>query len=95
VNHSSRPEDIGLDSRTRIVRDAEAREEERARLREAQSSPHHAPQERIRLWERLYGLPLPNGQHPLLSLIAASTGLTLEQIRAEQRRRGSIPGTYR
>ena len=83
--------DPALDNRSRVVREAEARDEERARLRQEQASPHQSPRERILFWERLYGLSLPVGPHPLLSLVASSTGLTVEQIHAEQRRR-LIPG---
>jgi hypothetical protein len=46
------------------------------------------PGERIRIWERLHGLPLPlNPTHKLLGVIAAATDLQLEQVQEEQRLR--------
>jgi hypothetical protein len=46
------------------------------------------PSERIRIWERLHGLPLPrNPTHKLLNVIAAATDLQLEQVQEEQRLR--------
>lgn len=62
---------------------------ERRRLEVAELvSDHHTLEERIRIWERLYGLTLPQSpDHPLVSIIAARTQLTVEQIAGEQRRR--------
>jgi len=67
-------------------------EEERAAQRhaqiEAQSSPLLAPHERIRQWETLHGVNLPLfANHRLIRVIANSTALTIEQVRAEQQRR--------
>jgi hypothetical protein len=51
----------------------------------------HTPEERIRLWEKLHVLSLPRiATHPLLSLIASQTALTLQQVQDEQRRRTSL-----
>ena len=78
------------DPRARALRAAEERAQERARLRERQASSLHTPEERIRLWESLHMLSLPRAPtHPLLSVIAAQTALTLEQVLDEQRRRAS------
>ena len=41
--------------------------------------------ERIRIWERLHQLPLPRGVgHPLITVIAADTELSFEEVQAEQ-----------
>jgi len=76
------------DYRTRIaVLRAEAlkrREQERSE----QCSPLNSAADRIRIWERRHQLPLPrNPTHVLLADIAAGTGLTLEDVQAEQRLR--------
>jgi len=67
-------------------------EEEKAAQRhaqlEAQSSPLLEPHERIRRWEELHGVNLPLfANHRLVRVIAHSTALTIEQVRAEQQRR--------
>lgn len=83
-NTGSNPTDL----RTQALRVAEERAQERARLIESQSSWLHTPEERIRLWEKLHVLSLPRAStHPLLSLIASQTALTLQQVLDEQRRR--------
>jgi hypothetical protein len=76
------------DFRARIAQqDSEMAERRRLEVAELVSD-RHTLEERIRIWERLYGLPLPQGpDHPLVSIIAASTHLTVEQVVAEQRRR--------
>jgi len=52
------------------------------------SSQALGPEQRICLWEKLYEVRLPReANHPALSVISAITGLSLEQIREEQRRR--------
>ncbi len=72
----------------RIVRE-QAEEAERAqRERMEQSCELNTPAIRIRAWERLHRLTLPRGSaHSVLSVVAAATRLTLEQVREEQRRR--------
>ena len=78
------------DPRAQALRAAEERAQERAQLVERQSSSLHTPEERIRLWEKLHVLSLPRvSTHPLLSLIASQTALTLQQVRDEQQRRAS------
>ena len=55
--------------------------------------PTLSPHERISTWERLHALKLPrSADHPLAGLIASQTGLTLEDISAEQRRRREFGG---
>ncbi|HXS20047.1 MAG TPA: hypothetical protein VN735_02395 [Steroidobacteraceae bacterium] len=72
----------------RIVRE-QAEEVERAqRERMEQSCELNTPAIRIRAWERLHRLTLPRGSaHSVLSVVAAATHLTLDQVREEQRRR--------
>jgi hypothetical protein len=88
----------GMQPRTAVdtLKDARA-EAERVRLEKAERrrleaaelcSTEHSAEVRIRAWEKLYGLRLPAAaDHPVLDVIAASTGLTLEQLREEQRAR--------
>jgi hypothetical protein len=47
---------------------------------------------RIRIWERLHMTRLPVGpDHCLVAVIAARTRLSIEQVQAEQRQRGTPP----
>jgi len=69
---------------------AEAAERRRRELSE-QCSPRNTPADRIRLWERLHQLPLPRSpNHRLITVIAANTGLSLEEVKAEQRERAAV-----
>jgi hypothetical protein len=74
------------DYRARLAHEqAEVQQRRQAELAE-QVSIRNMPSERIRVWERLHGLPLPrNPTHKLLSVIAAETDLQLEQVQEEQR----------
>jgi hypothetical protein len=74
--------------RERMARlQTEAVERRQQELRE-QSSPLSTPSARIRLWEQLHQLALPsNLAHRLLEVIAADTGLSVEEVRAERRLR--------
>jgi hypothetical protein len=92
---SGRPFGVGphagelvADYRARLAHEhAEMQERRQAELAE-QVSIRNMPSERIRIWERLHGLPLPrNPTHKLLSVIAAATDLQLEQVQEEQRLR--------
>ena len=92
---SGRPFGVGphagelvADYRARLAHEhAEMQERRQAQLAE-QVSIRNMPSERIRIWERLHGLPLPrNPTHKLLSVIAAATDLQLEQVQEEQRLR--------
>ena len=72
----------------RIVREQVEEAERAQRERIEQSCELNTPAIRIRAWERLHRLRLPRGSaHSVLSVVAAATHLTLEQVRAEQRRR--------
>lgn len=80
-------------------------ERERAQRRRLelaeQRSDLNPPEVRIRAWEKLHALRLPQDPgHPVLDVVAISTGLTLSQVRAEQSARvarrtapGRVPGT--
>jgi hypothetical protein len=71
---------------------AEAAERRQQQIEE-QSSPLNSPSARIRAWERLHQVDLPrNPAHRLVEVIAASTALTPEEVRAEQRLRATGPG---
>jgi len=92
---SGRPFGVGphagelvADYRARLAHEhAEMQERRQAELAE-QVSIRNMPSERIRIWERLHGLPLPRDPtHNLLSVIAAATDLQLEQVLEEQRLR--------
>jgi hypothetical protein len=83
-----KPGESIVDFRDRLVqRQAEAIELRRRELAE-QTSDAHTPSARIRIWERLHQVALPrNPTHRVLRVIAAGTGLTLEEVRAEQQQR--------
>jgi len=70
---------------------AEALERRQQQLHE-QSSPLNTPSDRIRIWERLHQVQLPrNPSHRLIAVIAANTGLTANEVRAEQELRAAVP----
>jgi hypothetical protein len=76
------------DYRTRMARlQAEALEHWQKQLAE-QSSVLNSPSDRIRVWERRHQIDLPRDPgHRLIELIAANTGLSAEDVYAEQRLR--------
>jgi hypothetical protein len=86
--------ETNADYRARIAHlQAEALERRQQELSE-QSSPHNTPSDRIRIWERLHQVELPrNPAHRLVAVIAANTGLSAEQVLAEQqvRANGATP----
>jgi hypothetical protein len=72
----------------RLAEEAEERRHERQRELAEQSSIANPPDARIRAWEKVHALRMPgDAAHPVLDVIAHGTGLTLEQIREEQRAR--------
>jgi len=87
-----KPGESIVDSRARIAqRQAEALEQRQRELAE-QASGANTPAARIRIWERLHQIALPrNPAHRVLSVVAANTGLSLEEVRAEQRDRALLP----
>lgn len=89
-NTAPRPGEGQVDHRQRVaLLQAEAIERRRQELRE-QCSPTNNPADRIRIWERLHQLPLPRSpSHRLMTVIAANTGLSLDEVQAEQRVRAA------
>ena len=78
----------------RLAQDAEERLHQRQRELAEQSSTANPPDVRIRAWEKVHALRLPgDAAHPVLDVIAHGTGLTLEQIRQEQRARLALRTT--
>ena len=76
------------DYRTRLAleraRAAEQREIDIAEQRSVQSSPDA----RIRAWEKVHGVRLPDDPaHPVLRSVARATALTMDQVHDEQRKR--------
>jgi hypothetical protein len=54
----------------------------------------NSPSERIRVWERRHQIDLPRDPgHRLIKLIAANTGLSAEEVYAEQRLRAETKMT--
>lgn len=86
---ASRPiADIIRTHAERLALEAEERLHQRQRALAEQSSTANPPDVRIRAWEKVHALRLPgDAAHPVLNVIAYGTGLTLEQIREEQRAR--------
>jgi hypothetical protein len=82
------PGELNPDYRARIVRQQAEAAEDRQQKRVEQTSALNTPERRIRIWEHLHALPLPRtAAHPLLNVVANQTGLTLEQVQDEQRKR--------
>lgn len=74
--------------RAQIEHEQELAQAERRQQVDAQRSVFSSPQERIRLWEQLHVLKLPYAaDHKLLSVIAAQTELSIEDLHEEQARR--------
>jgi hypothetical protein len=74
--------------REAVLWEEKEREAERRKQLASQSSPSLTPDQRIRLWERLHGLRLPqSSHHKLVEVIASHTGLSSAEIEAEQQRR--------
>ena len=83
-----------LEYRDRAARAREEALERRQQQIDQQCSPLNSPSERIRIWEQLHQLDLPRTPgHRLLGVIATDTGLSLDELRAEQvaRAAGSTP----
>ena len=74
--------------RARLARELEDSQQRRMDAMAGQVSIANSPSERILIWERLHGLPLPRSpSHRLLGVIAAATELQLEQVQEVQRLR--------
>lgn len=80
--------DFVTDQRARIAHEQKQELERKQEELLEQISERNTPAQRILIWERRHGLTLPRGSnHPALGVIAAATGLALEQMHEEQRRR--------
>jgi hypothetical protein len=76
--------------RLRTQRAAEERVALRTSELAAQASLANDPEERIRIWERLHAVRLPqSSRHVLVKVIATQTRLTIGQVHAEQMRRAT------
>lgn len=74
--------------RARVLRQQEEQAERRQQDLAEQSSALNTPDARIRIWERLHEVRMPRDPaHSLMKVIAAGTGLTLEQVHHEQQQR--------
>ncbi len=72
----------------RAAREAGERAEKRRLELAEQRSADNPPGVRIRVWETVHALRLPRDpEHPILFVIATGTGLTVAQVREEQRTR--------
>jgi hypothetical protein len=76
------------DHRERLAMEEEKRVEQRTRQIEELRSEFNSASARIRAWEKMHGLSLPvSPTHPVLEIIAASTGVPLTALREEQQAR--------
>jgi hypothetical protein len=76
------------DYRARIAHHQAEVQERRQRELLEQTSKLNLPSARIRIWERLHCVTMPRDpKHRLLDVIAKHTGLTLDEVRDEQRLR--------
>jgi hypothetical protein len=77
----------------RLAHEEFERAEKRRRDLAEQRSELNPPAVRIRTWERVHQLRLPaDPTHPILDVIALSTGLTLVEVRQEQGTRAARAG---
>ena len=80
--------DFVTDQRARIAHEQKQELERKQQELLEQISERNTPAQRILIWERRHGLTLPrDSNHPALGIVAAATGLALEQMHEEQRRR--------
>lgn len=78
--------------RAEIERRQQERLAERQEQIALQSAPFSNPEERIRQWEKLHALRLPqSATHKLVRVIAEQTELSLQQILEVQQRRAAPP----
>jgi len=76
------------DHRARLALEKEERAQRRRSELEELRSNLNLPATRVRVWEKMHGLRMPAAEtHPILEIIAASTGLTLAEVQGEQQAR--------
>jgi len=77
--------------RDRVLHEQAEAAQRRQRDLMEQTSMKHPAEIRIRIWEQLHQMDLPRESgHRLLSVIAAQTDLSVEQIGREQQRRAAV-----
>lgn len=82
--------DFVAENRARIAHEQKQELERKQQELLEQISERNTPAQRILIWERRHGLTLPrDSNHPALGIVAAATGLALEQMHEEQRRRSA------
>jgi hypothetical protein len=87
-HHQSGSDAVKVDHRTRFAIEQEERAEQRLHDLEQQSCEFNSPRVRVQAWEKAHGLRLPDdATHPILSVIARATRLTLAEVLAEQQAR--------
>ena len=76
------------DHRERLALEEEERERKRTNQFEELRSEVNSVSIRIRAWEKMHGLRLPSdAAHPILRVIASTTGISLECLMEEQQAR--------
>lgn len=82
--------ETNADYRERMALIQSEASERRQKQLDEQCSPLNTPSARIQIWERLHQLALPRDPaHRLVNVIAANTGLSAEDVRAEQQSRAA------
>jgi hypothetical protein len=76
------------DFRTRVAQHQAELQEQRQRELFEQSAERNSAAVRIGIWERLHQLRMPrDSSHRLIGVIAADTGLSIDEVREELRQR--------
>jgi len=76
--------------RARLAQEQEVALQLRTDALAGQVAMTNSPSERVRIWERLHGLPLPlSPNHRLLEVIALATQLHIEQVHEVQKLRAA------
>jgi hypothetical protein len=76
------------DHRERLALEEEERSRKRTSQFEELRSEVNSVQARIRAWEKMHGLRLPSDPaHPILRVIATTTGISIACLREEQQAR--------
>ena len=76
-----------------IAAEVFAQGEKRRLALEQLKSTLYSPADRIRAWEKLYGLRLPfDSRHAVLASVAQATGLTMAEVEDEQKIRNDRAG---
>ena len=85
--------DVIREHRARVAIEEEARQEKRRAAQAEQCESSSTPEARVRAWEKIHGLRLPSDNaHPVVTLIAAQTHLSIAEVRQEQAARKAALG---